>query len=148
VNNYNDVTRPILLVEDNPMDIDLTKRAFARRKLANPIEVAQDGAEALAYLGRWEAGEPLPLIILLDLKLPRVDGLEVLRQIKSHPQFSTIPVIVLTSSGDEGDIKAAYQLGANSYITKPVDFDNFLKVASQVEIYWLAINTPPPKGDA
>jgi CheY-like chemotaxis protein len=148
VNNYTDVTRPILLVEDNPMDIDLTKRAFARRKLANPIQVAQDGAEALAYMGRWEKGEPLPLIILLDLKLPRVDGLEVLRQIKSHPQFSSIPVIVLTSSGDEGDIKTAYKLGANSYITKPVDFDNFLKVASQVEIYWLAINTPPPKGES
>jgi len=143
VNNFYDVTRPVLLVEDNPMDIDLTKRAFVRRKLANPIEIARDGEAALAWLPRWEAGAPLPIIILLDLKLPKVDGLEVLRQIKSHPQFHTIPVIVLTSSNEDRDIKTAYELGANSYITKPVDFDKFLDVAERIEIYWLAVNTPP-----
>jgi CheY-like chemotaxis protein len=142
-NQRTDITRPILLVEDNPMDIDLTRRAFVRRKVANPIEVARDGEEALAYLPRWEAGAPLPIIILLDLKLPKVDGLEVLRQLKSHPQFRTIPVIVLTSSSEDRDIQTAYKLGANSYITKPVDFDKFLGVASQINIYWLAINTPP-----
>jgi CheY-like chemotaxis protein len=147
VNNYNDITRPILLVEDNPMDIDLTRRAFVRRKLANPVEVAKDGEEALAYLSRWEAGAPLPIIILLDLKLPKVDGLEVLRQLKSHPQFHTIPVIVLTSSNEDKDIQTAYKLGANSYITKPVDFDKFLDVAGNIEIYWLAVNTPP-RGEA
>jgi CheY-like chemotaxis protein len=147
VNNYSDITRPILLVEDNPMDIDLTRRAFVRRKLANPIEIAKDGEEALAYLSRWEAGAPLPIIILLDLKLPKVDGLEVLRQLKSHPQFHTIPVVVLTSSNEDKDIQTAYKLGANSYITKPVDFDKFLDVAGNIEIYWLAVNTPP-RGEA
>lgn len=143
MNNSKDITRPILLVEDNPMDIDLTKRAFVRRKLANPIEVAVDGEAALAYLPRWEAGAPLPIIILLDLKLPKVDGLEILRQLKSHPQFHTIPVVVLTSSNEDRDIETAYKLGANSYITKPVDFDKFLDVAEHIEIYWLALNTPP-----
>lgn len=147
MNHYNDITRPILLVEDNPMDIDLTKRAFVRRKLANPIEVAKDGEAALAYLPRWEAGAPLPLIILLDLKLPKVDGLEVLRQLKSHPKFNTIPVVVLTSSNEDRDIETAYKLGANSYITKPVDFDKFLDVTEHIEIYWLAVNTPP-RGEA
>ncbi|MDD5723855.1 MAG: response regulator [Syntrophales bacterium] len=143
MNNYNDITRPILLVEDNPMDIDLTKRAFVRHKLANSIEVATDGEAALAYIPRWEAGVPPPIIILLDLKLPKVDGLEVLRQFKSHPQFNTLPVIVLTSSNEDSDIQTAYKLGANSYITKPVDFDKFLDVAEHIEIYWLAVNTPP-----
>ena len=143
MNNYIDITRPILLVEDNPMDIDMNKRAFARRKVANPIEVAIDGDEALAWLPRWEAGAPLPVIILLDLKLPKVDGLEVLRQLKSHPQFHTIPVVVLTSSNEDRDIQTAYKLGTNSYITKPVDFDKFLDVAGHIEIYWLAVNTPP-----
>jgi len=142
MNTYNDITRPILLVEDNPMDINLTRRAFVRRKLANPIEVAKDGEAALAWLPRWEAGAPLPIIILLDLKLPKVDGMEVLRQLKSHPQFQTIPVVVLTSSNEDRDIEAAYKLGANSYITKPVDFDKFLEVAGHIEIYWLAVNTP------
>ena len=142
-NQINDMARPILLVEDNPMDIDLTRRAFLQRKLANPIEVAKDGEAALAWLPRWEAGAPLPLIILLDLKLPKVDGLEVLRQLKSHPQVHTIPVVVLTTSKEDGDIQTAYKLGANSYITKPVDFDKFLEVAVHIEIYWLAVNTPP-----
>ncbi|HOO91638.1 MAG TPA: response regulator [Syntrophales bacterium] len=143
MNNYSDVTRPILLVEDNPMDIDLTKRAFARRKLANPIEVVTDGEAALAYLPLWEAGAPLPIVILLDLKLPKVDGLEVLRQIKAHHIFHTIPVVVLTSSNEDRDIQTAYTLGANSYIMKPVDFDKFLNIAEHIEIYWLALNTPP-----
>jgi CheY-like chemotaxis protein len=146
-NQNNQMNRPILLVEDNPMDIDLTRRAFVRRKLANPIEVAKDGEAALAYLPRWEAGAPLPIIILLDLKLPKVDGMEVLRQLKSHPQFHTIPVVVLTSSNEDRDIQTAYKLGANSYITKPVDFDKFLEVAGHIEIYWLAVNTPP-RGEA
>jgi CheY-like chemotaxis protein len=142
-----DATRPILLVEDNPMDIDLTRRAFTRRRLANPIEIARDGKEALAWLARWEAGAPLPVIILLDLKLPKVDGLEVLRQLKSHPRFHTVPVVVLTSSDENRDIETAYRLGANSYITKPVDFDKFLEVAGHIEIYWLAVNTAP-RGDS
>jgi CheY-like chemotaxis protein len=134
---------PILLIEDNPIDLDLTRRAFARRNLVNPIEVARDGEEALEMIATWDAARPLPLIILLDLKLPRVDGLDVLRQIKSHPKFHSIPVIILTTSGEDRDVHDAYEIGANSYIVKPVDFDKFVEVASQIEIYWCALNTAP-----
>lgn len=139
----NDTIRPILLVEDNPMDVDLTLRAFAKRKLSNPIQVARDGEEALAHIARWEAGEPVPLVILLDLRLPKVEGLEVLRRLKSHPEFRAIPVVVLTSSCEDRDVQTAYQLGANSYIVKPVSFEKFLQVALQIELYWLMLNTPP-----
>ncbi len=139
---------PILLVEDNPMDVDLTQRAFARRKLANPLLVARDGEEALAWIPRWEAGEPTPVVILLDLKLPRVDGLEVLRQLKVHPAWRTIPVVVLTSSGEDRDILDAYELGANSYIVKPVDFDKFIEVAAHIEIYWCLLNAVPPPSES
>lgn len=135
-------TQPILLVEDNPVDLDLTLRAFKRKRFANPIEVARDGEEALAFIQRWSAGEPLPVVILLDLKLPKVDGLEVLKQIKSHPCSSHIPVVVLTSSGEDRDIQTAYQLGANSYITKPVDFAKFIEVAEHIELYWCVLNQP------
>ena len=135
--------RPILLVEDNPVDVDLTLRAFKRRNLINPVHVARDGEEALAWLPRWEAGEPLPLVILLDLKLPRVHGLEVLAQWKSNPVSQSIPVVVLTTSEEDKDIDTAYKLGANSYIVKPVDFEKFLDVAEQIEIYWCANNRPP-----
>lgn len=133
-------TQPILLVEDNPMDVDLTKKAFARHNLTNPIEVARDGEEALAWIERWEAGEPKPVVVLLDLKLPRVDGLEVLRRFKSHPQFRTIPVVVLTTSEEDNDVKSAYEIGANSYIVKPVDFNKFMQVAEQVKLYWTVLN--------
>ncbi|NVZ10679.1 response regulator [Allochromatium humboldtianum] len=135
--------RPILLVEDNPMDLDLTRRAFARRRLANPIEVARDGQEALDWIPRWEAGEPLPLVVLLDLKLPRVSGLEVLRQLREHPISRDLPVVVLTSSSEDRDIETAYRLHANSYIVKPVNFDTFMEVAAQIELYWCLLNHPP-----
>jgi CheY-like chemotaxis protein len=135
--------QPILLVEDNPMDVDLTRRAFARRKIANPIQVARDGEEALAWIPRWEAGEPRPVVILLDLKLPRVHGLEVLRQLKSHPVAATIPIVILTTSAEDTDVQSAYKLGANSYIVKPVDFDKFVQVAEQIEVYWNVLNKPP-----
>lgn len=134
--------RPILLVEDNPMDLDLTLRAFARRGLVNPIEVARDGEEVLAWLPRWAAGEPLPLVILLDLKLPRVDGLEVLARLRADPVSATVPIVVLTSSDDDGDIQTAYRRHANSYIVKPVDFEKFIEVAAQIELYWCLINQP------
>jgi CheY-like chemotaxis protein len=136
-------TRPILLVEDNPMDLDLTRRAFARRKLANPLDVARDGQEVLDRIPRWEAGEPLPLVILLDLKLPRVDGLEVLRRLRTHPVTRDLPVVVLTSSSEDRDIETAYRLHANSYIVKPVNFDAFMEVAAQIELYWCLLNQPP-----
>lgn len=140
--NQSSLMRPILLVEDNPMDVDLTLRAFRQRKLANPVEVARDGEEALAWIPRWQAGEPLPLLILLDLKLPRIDGLEVLRQLKQHPVSQAIPVVVLTTSADDGDVERAYAAGVNSYIVKPVAFEKFMEVASQIEIYWCATNHP------
>jgi len=141
--NFASFSRPVLLVEDNPVDIDLTKRAFALRKLTNPIQVARDGEEALAYIPRWEAGEPIPLLILLDLKLPRVSGLEVLAQWKAQAVSRAIPVVVLSSSAEDKDIQAAYHLGANSYIVKPVDFAKFVDVAGQIELYWCALNEPP-----
>ncbi len=141
--NNIDSHRSILLIEDNPLDIDLTKRAFKKRHFINPITVARDGEEALAFIEKWEKEEPLPLIILLDLKLPKVHGLEVLRHLKRHDDFRVIPVIVLTSSSDDSDINTAYELGASSYIVKPVDFDKFLKVVTNIEIYWLATATLP-----
>jgi CheY-like chemotaxis protein len=133
---------PILLVEDNPMDVDLTLRAFKRRRLTNTIHIARDGEEALAWLPRWEAGEPAPAVILLDLKLPRVDGLEVLRRLKAHPEFRRIPVVVLTTSAESQDVREAYSIGVNSYIVKPVDFDKFVEVAAQIEVYWTMVNEP------
>lgn len=133
---------PILLVEDNPVDLDLTIRAFALQNLINPILVARDGEEALAYLLRWENGEPLPVVILLDLKMPKVSGLEVLQIIKAHPTLKTIPVVILTTSEESADVKTAYELGANSYIVKPVDFDKFIEVAKNIELYWNVLNKP------
>ena len=135
---------PILLVEDRTTDLDLTKRAFARRRLLNPIQVARDGEEALAYIDRWEAGERLPIFILLDLRLPKISGLEVLRQIKKNSKYASIPIIVLTTSAENSDIEEAYKLGCNSYIVKPIEFDKFMEVTSQLEVYWCALNTTPP----
>jgi CheY-like chemotaxis protein len=132
--------RPILLVEDNPMDVDLTLRAFRRRRVTNSIHVARDGEEALAWLPRWEAGEPWPAVILLDLKLPKVDGLEVLRQIKQHPTLRVIPVVVLTTSDESADVQAAYDLGVNSYIVKPVEFEKFMDVSEKIDLYWTVVN--------
>lgn len=137
-----DATRPIFLVEDNPMDLELTRRAFAKHRLGNPLLVARDGVEAVDMLSRWEAGEALPLVILLDLKLPRLDGLEVLRQLRASAVAGNVPVVVLTTSDEDRDIRTAYELGANSYIVKPVDFDKFMDVASQIELYWVALNQP------
>jgi CheY-like chemotaxis protein len=136
--------RPILLVEDNPMDVDLTRRAFAKRNIVNPLQVARDGEEALAWLGRWAAGEPLPVVILLDLKLPRVSGLEVLKQLKSHDTFARLPVVVLTTSREDADVEAAYALGVNSYIVKPVEFEKFIDVAAQIDLYWCVLNQRVP----
>lgn len=137
----------ILLVEDNSVDLDLTLRAFNKRKLTNPIHVARDGAEALSWIPRWESGEPWPTLILLDLKLPKVNGLEVLRHLKTHPTLRAIPVVVLTTSSEDVDMQKAYQLGANSYIVKPVDFEKFTEVTAQIELYWCVLNKlSPPVG--
>jgi CheY-like chemotaxis protein len=136
--------RPILLVEDNPVDLDLALRAFRKRHLSNPVEVARDGSEVLDRLATWERDpQALPIVILLDLKLPKVSGLEVLRALRAHPVAARLPVVVLTSSGENPDIEQAYALGANSYIVKPVDFDKFHEVATQIELYWCVLNRAP-----
>lgn len=136
----NNSLSPILVVEDRAVDLDLMKRAFAKQRVLNPILEARDGEEALSYIERWDAGEPVPVFILLDLGLPRISGLEVLSSLKDHQLYSTIPVIVLTTSAEDKDIDTAYKLGCNSYIVKPVEFDKFMEVASQVEVYWCALN--------
>ncbi len=132
---------PILLVEDNPADVDLMKRAFSKRGITHPLIVARDGEEALASIQEWEANSTsIPALILLDLKLPKVSGLAVLRQIKHHPKFRTIPVVMLTTSDQDSDVHAAYDLGANSYIVKPINFEKFLEAIGNIEQYWLALN--------
>lgn len=138
----------ILLVEDSPDDVELTLHALRREKLANNIHVARDGEEALQFLfcnGEHEARsfDRPPRLVLLDLKIPKVDGLEVLRRLKADPRTRTIPVVILTSSKEERDLAAVYGLGANSYIQKPVDFNQFRDVIRKVGFYWLLINEPP-----
>jgi len=141
------MSHSILLVEDNPMDVDLTKRAFSKSRLVNSLEVARDGEEALEWIAKWDAGEPLPVVILLDLHLPKVSGLEVLRTLKAHPIYKSIPVIVLTTSKLDSDVNGTYENGANSYIVKPVSFEKFVEVAQCIELYWLALNTPCASGE-
>lgn len=134
------LNNPILLIEDNPIDLDLTLRAFASRKITNKIEIARDGEEALAFLPRWDKGAPKPSVILLDLNLPKINGLEVLKILKNHPEYKTIPVVILTTSSQSSDIKTAYLLGVNSYIVKPVSFEKFMEVATQIDLYWCVLN--------
>jgi two-component system response regulator len=140
----------ILLVEDNPDDADLTLRAFSRSRVANEIVVVSDGEEALDYLfgtgvhaSRVEA--PLPSVVLLDLHLPKVEGLEVLRRLRSSDRTRRLPVVVLTSSREEGDVVRSYDLGANSYVRKPVDFEQFVSAAAQLGLYWLVLNERSPR---
>jgi two-component system response regulator len=135
----------ILLVEDNPDDVELTLNAFRRHKLANQIHVVRDGEEALDLLlgGGLERPRARPKLILLDLKLPKVDGLEVLAQLKADERARSIPVIMLTSSTEERDIVRSYELGVNSYIVKPVDFDRFTEAVRQLGLYWLLLNRSP-----
>lgn len=146
-------TRIILLVEDNPDDAALTLRAFKRSHLINPISVARDGVEALdflfardAYVGRVD--EPLPALVLLDLKLPRLDGLGVLRAIRADARTRFLPVVILTSSKEEEDLISGYSLGANSYVRKPVDFAEFMEAAKVLGIFWMILNQLPPTREA
>lgn len=138
----------ILLVEDNPQDLELTRRALLKANLANRIQIARDGAEALEFIfceGPHSARsihEP-PKVILLDLKLPKVDGLEVLKRIKGDPRTESIPVVVLTSSKEQSDVLESYRLGVNSYIVKPVSFEGFSEAVRHLGMYWLLLNQPP-----
>jgi CheY-like chemotaxis protein len=139
----------ILLVEDNPADVELTLHALRMNHLANRIHVVRDGEEALDYLfcRGAHASRPQdqpPKLVLLDLKLPKVDGLEVLKEIKTNPRTRPIPVVILTSSREERDMVNGYAMGVNSYIQKPVDFDKFRDTAKQLGLYWLVVNEPPP----
>ena len=140
--------KPILLVEDNPNDLELTLIALEKSQLANEVIVLRDGAEALDYLNCQGAfvGRPAgnPAVILLDLKLPKVDGLEVLRHIRSTPNLKSSPVVMLTSSKEEQDLLRSYELGVNAYVVKPVDFQEFVRAISDLGIFWAVLNEPPP----
>jgi two-component system response regulator len=143
-------SRTILLVEDNPDDIELTVRAFEKSHLGNDIMVARDGTEALDYLfgtGTHAGRDPslVPEVVLLDLKLPKVDGLEVLKRVRADERTRRLPVVILTSSKEESDLLRSYDLGANSFVRKPVDFVQFVDAARQLGLYWLVLNEPPPK---
>ncbi len=138
----------ILLVEDNPDDRDLTLRALRKNNISNEVVIAKDGVEALDYLfatGTYSGRDStvLPQVVLLDLKLPRLDGLEVLKQIRAHPDTRRLPVVILTTSAEQGDIATSYDHGASSYIRKPVDFGEFQEAVRQLGIYWLVLNIPP-----
>jgi CheY-like chemotaxis protein len=137
--------RPILLVEDNPMDLDLTLQAFREHSIANPIVSCRDGEEALDYLEEHQLPNDwqVPILVLLDLRLPKVDGIEVLRQARKHPVWRQVPIVVLTTSRENKDIEAAYEIGINSYIVKPVDFLAFIEMVKTIKVYWLLTNEPP-----
>ena len=140
----------LLLVEDNPSDVDLTRRAFDSRHISNTMLVAEDGKEALDYLFATGAhagrdATDLPALVLLDLKLPKLDGLGVLRRIRADPRTKRLPVVILTSSSEERDLAESYDLGANSFIRKSVDFTQFARTIEYLGVYWLVLNEPPPK---
>ena len=140
----------ILLIEDNPDDVELTLHAFQKNNMANDVVVASDGAEGLDYLfgtGKYadrDAEQP-PALILLDLQLPKIGGLEVLRKVREDERTKRIPVVIMTTSDEEEDIVNGYNGGANSYLRKPVDFTEFMNSVKQLEMYWMVLNTPPPK---
>lgn len=140
--------KPILLVEDNPHDLELTLIALERSQLANEVIVVRDGADALDYLhGRGafaEREQGNPAVVLLDLKLPKVDGLEVLADIRSNPALKSLPVVMLTSSREEQDLIRSYELGVNAYVVKPVDFQEFVRAIADLGIFWAVLNEPPP----
>ena len=142
------ILKRILLAEDNQNDIELTLEAFAEAKIANEIVVVRDGAEALDYLlchGKFEGRtDGNPILVLLDLKMPKVDGLEVLRHVKSDAKLRTIPVVILTSSREDGDLLESYRLGVNAYVVKPVRFDEFMGAVEHLGVFWALINEPPP----
>jgi CheY-like chemotaxis protein len=140
--------RRILLAEDDPADVELTLEALGHNRLANEVDVVRDGAEALDYLFRRGAHaarpEGNPAVVLLDLKMPKVDGLQVLKQVKADEHLRTIPIVMLTSSREEQDLIESYRLGVNAYVVKPVDFARFVEVVRQLGMFWAVVNEPPP----
>jgi len=137
--------RPILLVEDNPMDVDLTLQAFREHSVANPVVTCRDGDEALRYMEEHYTPTDvhIPVLVLLDLRLPKVDGIDVLREARQHPVWKQVPIVVLTTSRENDDIEGAYALGVNSYIVKPVDFVAFAELVKTIKRYWLLTNEHP-----
>jgi CheY-like chemotaxis protein len=137
--------RPILVVEDNPMDLDFLLQAFEEHGVLNPVLVCRDGEEAFQFIAAHSTPDDtsLPLLVLLDLRLPKIDGIDVLRQARQHPVWKQIPFVVVTTSRENTDISRAYELGVNSYIVKPVDFSSFAEVVKQIKFYWLLTNEPP-----
>lgn len=141
--NNNQETVSIVLVEDNQMDIDLTLLAFERVNYSKPVQIARDGAEILGMIDQWNAGKPMPQLILLDINLPKVSGLEVLKVLKKSSRTNHIPVVMLTSSSNDSDIRTAYDCGANSYLIKPIDFDKFKTLTNILIDYWISLNIKP-----
>ena len=143
--------RPILLVEDSPKDLELTLEALERCNIVNRIDIARDGEEALDYLfrrGTFEGrNEGDPTVVLLDLKLPKIDGLEVLQKIKSDQRLQRVPVVMLTSSREEQDLVASYELGVNAFVVKPVEFSHFMEAISNLGVFWALLNEPAPMGE-
>jgi two-component system, response regulator len=144
------INGPVLLIEDNPDDAELALRSFKKSNLVNPVVVAKDGVEALAYLfgdgtQADDPHRPPPAVILLDLKLPKISGMEVLKRIRESERMKFVPVVILTSSNEQQDLKDCYELGCNSYIRKPVDFKQFAEAVAQLQLYWLVLNEPLPQ---
>lgn len=143
--------KTILMAEDNAMDVELTLEALADHNLANSVVVARDGVEAMEYLrreGQWAGREPgNPAVLLLDIKMPRMDGLEVLREVRADPALKTLPVVILTSSREEQDMLAAYALGVNAYVVKPVAFTDFIDAVTKLGIFWAIVNEQPPRAE-
>jgi CheY-like chemotaxis protein len=141
--------RRVLLVEDDPKDVELTLAAFGEKNLGNEVDVTHDGAEALDYLyrrGNFSSRPQVnPIVILLDLKLPKIDGMQVLKEVKGNDELKTIPVVVLTSSREEQDLVRSYRLGVNAYVVKPVDFHKFVDAVGELGVFWAVINQPPPE---
>ena len=143
--NHTSLLRPLLVVEDNDMDLDFCLQAFTEHSVANPVFACRDGEEAIQFIdAHATATDPqLPLLVLLDLRLPKVDGIEVLRHARQHPEWKQVPFIILTTSRENTDISSAYQLGVNSYIVKPVNFTAFAEVVKRIKVYWILTNEPP-----
>lgn len=143
--NTHSPLRPILVIEDSDMDLDFCLQAFSEHAVANPVIACRDGEEALQFIDAHPSSgdRRFPLLVLLDLRLPKIDGIDVLRHARQHPVWKQVPFVILTTSRENSDIGTAYQIGVNSYIVKPVDFDSFAKVVQRIKLYWILTNEPP-----